>query len=163
MGVTARTITVRDLAEGAADIPLFDADGALAEPVLIVDLDDADPAHVDAAAAVARDRILVGRCSGPVPEMLTAALDVNYGPGTRHAIPDGLEQFLAVSNAIRRRRCWPRRWCGSASRCRSPRRSTSNRWPTPRCRAGRSSVGGSTNAAPATGRCLPHPNTTPSW
>ncbi|HEY5855725.1 MAG TPA: enoyl-CoA hydratase/isomerase family protein [Aldersonia sp.] len=98
MGATTRTITVRDLADGAADTPLFDADGALSEPVLVVDLDDADLASVAAAVerVPARDRILVGICSGPIPETLAAALDVSYGAASSpHVIADGLAEFLA--------------------------------------------------------------------
>jgi hypothetical protein len=86
MDTGVRTITVADLADGAADMPVLGDAAALLEPVLIVDLDDADEAMVEAAAArvPALDRITVGRCTGGVPAALaplTAALDLTYAVG----------------------------------------------------------------------------------
>ncbi|MFE2119380.1 enoyl-CoA hydratase/isomerase family protein [Rhodococcus aetherivorans] len=86
MGTGVRTLTVADLAGGDADTPVLGDGAALCEPVLIVDLDDADASMVEAAAArvPALDRLLVGRCTGAVPAALaplTAALDLTYVAG----------------------------------------------------------------------------------
>ncbi|EME67336.1 Enoyl-CoA hydratase / carnithine racemase [Rhodococcus ruber BKS 20-38] len=85
-----RTLTVADLADGAAHTPVLGDGAALSEPVLLVDLDDADAATATAAAArvPALDRLLVGRCTGVVPAALaplTAALDLTYAAGADSA------------------------------------------------------------------------------
>ncbi|PBC47556.1 enoyl-CoA hydratase/isomerase family protein [Rhodococcus sp. ACPA1] len=85
MDTGVRVISTAELAAGAADTPILDANAALLEPVLIVDLDDTD--EVTAAVAARRlrsDRLLVGRCTSTVPEALaplTAALDLTYAVG----------------------------------------------------------------------------------
>ncbi|MFC9555222.1 enoyl-CoA hydratase/isomerase family protein [Rhodococcus sp. NPDC056960] len=88
MDAGVRTITVAELADGAADTPVLGDAAALLEPVLIVDLDDADADSGMIARAAARipvlDRITVGRCTGGVPAALaplTAALDLTYATG----------------------------------------------------------------------------------
>ncbi|MDF3310042.1 enoyl-CoA hydratase/isomerase family protein [Rhodococcus sp. T2V] len=83
MDIGVRTITAADLADGAADTPALGEDAVLREPVLIIDLDDADEtlAAVAAARVPALDRLTIGRSSGPVrPALapLTAALDLSY-------------------------------------------------------------------------------------
>jgi hypothetical protein len=86
MGTGVRNITVADLVDGAAGTPVLGEHAVLLDPVLIVDLDDADEAMVEAAAAQipVLDRITVGRCTGGVPAALaplTAALDLTYATG----------------------------------------------------------------------------------
>ena len=83
MAIDASTVTLAELADGVAETPLLRASAAVHEPVLIVDLDDADEATAAAAAAKAAvsQRLLVGRCSGTggaLPGSVTAALDLTY-------------------------------------------------------------------------------------
>lgn len=80
-----RTVTLADLADGAAQTPLLGPAGESVDPVLIVDLDDVAPAVVSAAAArlPEGDRLLIGRCRGPLPDAvapLLTALDLTYTP-----------------------------------------------------------------------------------
>ncbi|MEU8802905.1 enoyl-CoA hydratase/isomerase family protein [Spirillospora sp. NPDC048819] len=74
-------ISIADLAGGAADPPLLGADGAVRDPLVVVDLAPAAPEVVERAARRARkcDRILVGVGQGD-PE-LTRSLDLTVGPG----------------------------------------------------------------------------------
>ncbi|GAB92627.1 enoyl-CoA hydratase/isomerase family protein [Gordonia rhizosphera] len=83
MDSRVRIVTVADLADGAADLPILGDGGQLAEPVVIVDLDDADPAAVERAIVrvPALDRIVVGRASATLPVELvplTEAFDLTY-------------------------------------------------------------------------------------
>lgn len=95
-----RTITVAELAAGAAGTPILGTDATLPEPVLIVELDGADTAV--AAVAAGRvptlDTLVVGRCDGPVPAALaslTAALDVTYAVG-----PDPADRAVVGTDDI---------------------------------------------------------------
>ncbi|QCQ90457.1 enoyl-CoA hydratase/isomerase family protein [Rhodococcus sp. SGAir0479] len=78
-------VTVRQLADGAADTPLLDDTGGLDTPLTVVDLTGAgadQPSVLAAAAQRARvaDRILLGihRGGPPAPDILTDALDLTY-------------------------------------------------------------------------------------
>ncbi|UYP18588.1 enoyl-CoA hydratase/isomerase family protein [Rhodococcus sp. Z13] len=81
----ATTVSVADLASGAAGEPLLGDGETLVRPLLVVDLDDADPALSARAAEEASlcDRILVGRATREVPAALAPlvdALDLTYAP-----------------------------------------------------------------------------------
>ncbi|MFW0793930.1 enoyl-CoA hydratase/isomerase family protein [Gordonia sp. CPCC 205515] len=76
-------ISVAELAESPAVSPLLDATAGLVEPVVIVDLDDADPELAQRAAerVADLDRVLVGRAHQQVDDglySLTSALDLTY-------------------------------------------------------------------------------------
>lgn len=95
-----RTITAAELADGAAETSILGTDAPLSEPVLIVDLDGADAAV--AAAATTRvpmlDKLVIGRCVGPVPAgfaSLTAALDLTYATG-----PDPADRAVVGADDI---------------------------------------------------------------
>ncbi|MFW0786312.1 enoyl-CoA hydratase/isomerase family protein [Gordonia sp. CPCC 206044] len=83
--MTSATITVSDLAHGAASTVVRDVLEYSADPVVVVDLDGADDTDVPAAVAgvPALDRIVVGRAVRPVSpavaELMTA-LDLTYVP-----------------------------------------------------------------------------------
>lgn len=83
MNTGIRTITAAELADGAASAPILGDGAELLEPVLIIDLDDADEAIVAAAVAnvQAPNRLLVGRSTAAVPQFLRPALDLTYALG----------------------------------------------------------------------------------
>ncbi|MBM7459304.1 enoyl-CoA hydratase/carnithine racemase [Rhodococcus coprophilus] len=80
------TISPADLADGAADTPLVDGDGAVDKPVMIVRLDDTPGAILARAVhrAILSDRVLVGLATRPIHDSadtfgpLLEALDVTY-------------------------------------------------------------------------------------
>ena len=84
---TAVTISVADLADGAADEPFFADGGAADRPMLIVDLDDVPASVLERAAhrAAMSDRLLVGRATVPLDSgalsPLLGALDLTYATG----------------------------------------------------------------------------------
>lgn len=81
-------ISIADLADGAADLPLLDPDGSVAGPLAVVELALAAPAVVERAVRRARacDRILVGVGAGD--PALVRALDLTLGPGGRETVDD---------------------------------------------------------------------------
>lgn len=81
-------ISVADLADGAADLPLLTPDGSVSDPVMTVDLAPAGPEVAARAARRARscDRILIGLGTAP-PELLRA-LDLTLGTGGRETVDE---------------------------------------------------------------------------
>jgi enoyl-CoA hydratase/carnithine racemase len=79
---------------------LLGADGSLADPVLVIDLDrlDGPPPRNDS-------RILVGICTRPVDPMLCEALDVAFGPNGQDAIRQMIraEDPRSAAEALRER------------------------------------------------------------
>ncbi|WP_433249150.1 enoyl-CoA hydratase/isomerase family protein [Actinomadura nitritigenes] len=100
-------ISIADLADGAADAPPLDGDGAVRAPLAVVDLAPADAAVVERAARRARhcDRVLVGVGSGD--PALVRALDVTL-TGAADAGPecvaaaDPAERAAALRDAAER-------------------------------------------------------------
>jgi hypothetical protein len=90
-------ISIADLADGAADLPPLDGDGAVRDPLAVVDLAPADAAVVARAARRARDsdRILVGVGAGD--RELVRALDLTL---TESA--DAGRESVAVEDAAER-------------------------------------------------------------
>ena len=71
-------ISIADLADGAAHVPLLDEAGRIAKPLLVINLDSpAKPAVLERAAVRARDcdRLLVGVVCGPLPARVRPLLD----------------------------------------------------------------------------------------
>lgn len=105
------TMTVDELADGADAVGALNAQGETVRPVVVIDLDDADPSTVARAADVASraDRILVGRASGAPDtalEPLTAALDLTYGDAsggreiiTVDDVEEAITAFVAAAEA----------------------------------------------------------------
>ncbi|MEV0972385.1 enoyl-CoA hydratase/isomerase family protein [Microtetraspora glauca] len=85
-------LSVADLADGAADGPLLDAEGRVSDPLMAVRLDGAaDAVTLDRAVARAavRDRLLVGLAAGPPPArtaVLLGALDVTLAGAADGAV-----------------------------------------------------------------------------
>ncbi|HEU5024819.1 MAG TPA: enoyl-CoA hydratase/isomerase family protein, partial [Spirillospora sp.] len=100
-------ISIADLADGAADAPPLDGDGAVRDPLAVVDLAPADAAVAARAARRARDcdRVLVGVGSGD--PALVRALDVTLtgsaGAGRESvAVGDPAERAAALRDAAER-------------------------------------------------------------
>ncbi|WP_040834972.1 enoyl-CoA hydratase/isomerase family protein [Nocardia brevicatena] len=95
-----RTITAAELADGAVETSILGTGATLPEPVLIVELDGANT-RVAAAAATrvpTLDKLVIGRCAGPVPAglaSLTAALDLTYAVG-----PDPTDRAVVGADDI---------------------------------------------------------------
>ena len=83
-GAALPLITPAELAGGAARHPLLDSDGAIVDPVLLVDRDAPD--HPRAMpAALASKRILIGVATRAATGALAAALDLTLIPRTAAA------------------------------------------------------------------------------
>lgn len=104
-------LSVADLADGAAHAPLLDQDGQISEPLLAVELDDADAKTVDRALprAASADRILVGLAAGPLSPQaakLAEALDLTLttAPAGRACVhvPDPVARAWALHQAAAR-------------------------------------------------------------
>lgn len=81
----ARTITAAQLVDGVAHLASAGAYATVVDPVLIVDLDQADEtlAAVAASRVAMLDQLVIGRSSQPIPPSLAplvAALDLTYAP-----------------------------------------------------------------------------------
>ena len=72
-------IAPAELAAGAAAYPLLDDDGALVDPILLIDCDASDGPWA-VSAALRTSRILVGVASGPPTGAVAAALDLSLVP-----------------------------------------------------------------------------------
>jgi hypothetical protein len=91
----AELVSLRQLADGATQTALLDADGQLSRPLVLVDLDGpADPALLAGAvaAALTSERILIGVRAGQPPgeqwHDLLGALDLTLArPGAAAAPP----------------------------------------------------------------------------
>ncbi|WP_207945408.1 enoyl-CoA hydratase/isomerase family protein [Actinomadura sp. 7K534] len=95
-------ISVADLADGAADLPLLAPDGSVHDPLVTVDLAPADPAVAARAAQRAGDcdRILIGLGTAD-PELLRA-LDLTLGAGGREAVDDPAASPDVLREAVTR-------------------------------------------------------------
>ncbi|WP_202124968.1 enoyl-CoA hydratase/isomerase family protein [Actinomadura physcomitrii] len=100
-------ISIADLADGAADAPPLDGDGAVRDPLAVVELAPADAAVAGRAARRARDcdRLLVGVGSGD--PALVRALDVTLTTAADAgresvAVDDPAERAAALRDAAER-------------------------------------------------------------
>lgn len=102
------TVSIADLAAGAAGAPPLDADGAPCDPLLAVDLSGGGSPEVlerAARAAADSDRILIGLSDGAADPGLVRALDLTLssageqGPGLV-AADDPRERLGAVGAAV---------------------------------------------------------------